>query len=121
MRDDRERLADILEAAERIAVRVARGRRHFGVDEDAQLAMVRLVEIIGEAWGNFSVELRQRYPAVPWRAAAGMRNRVIHGYFDIDIEVVWATAERDVPTLARSVQTIVNELEGESAGGEGRP
>jgi uncharacterized protein with HEPN domain len=119
VRDDPERLRDIVEAAGRIAERVQRGRAVFDADEDVQLALVRLIEIVGEACAGLSQELRRRYPHVPWRAAAAMRNRVIHGYFDVDLDLVWAAAEREVPALSRAAGEVLDELtsEGEIADG----
>lgn len=94
MRHERDWLLDILDAADRIAVRVERGRRAFDTDEDLQLAMARLIENIGEACARLGSETWQRYPDVPCRAIAGMRNRVVHGYFDIDLDLVWVACER---------------------------
>ncbi len=87
-----------------------RGRRHFDADEDAQLALVRLLEIIGEACASVSPDVRQRHPSVPWRAAADLRNRVIHGYFDVDLELVWTAAAREVPLLAVGAQAALDDL-----------
>lgn len=67
-----------------------------------------------KACGNVSAELRQNHPEMPWRAAASLRNRVIHGYFDIDFDVVWAAAELEVPALANGVRAITGELDNES-------
>lgn len=110
MRSDLERLSDILEAAGRIESRVARGRERFDADEDLQLAVVHLLEILGEACAGLSSDTRGFYPDVPWRAAADMRNRVIHGYFDIDLDVVWGAAVNEVPALATAVARIVADL-----------
>ena len=111
MRNDHERLSDLLEAAEKIADRVVRGRHRFDTDEDMQLALVRLIEIVGEACAHLSSDVQHRHPDVPWRAAAGMRNRVIHGYFDIDLDVVWAAAADEVPALASAARTALDELD----------
>jgi uncharacterized protein with HEPN domain len=85
LRSDRERLFDILESVERIEAQVARGRAAFTDDDVAQSAVVRWVEIVGEARG-LTEELRQMHPEVPWRQMVAMRNVLIHGYFDIDVE-----------------------------------
>ena len=110
MRSDLERLSDILESARKIESRVARGRPRFDEDEDVQLAVVHLLEILGEACAGLSTDTRRSYPDMPWRAAADMRNRVIHGYFDIDLDVVWGAAVNEVPALASAVAKIVAEL-----------
>lgn len=109
MRDDEEWLRDILDVAERIASRVARGRSRFDVDEDAQLALTRLIEIVGEACSHVSSDMIERHPEVPWRPVAGMRNRVIRGDFEIDLDLVWIAAQREVPALAQQVQRILGE------------
>ncbi len=77
MRGDAERLADMLEAAEKIEHQAAFGRTRFDRDEIVQLALVHLVQIIGEAAARVSDELRVRYPEIPWPQIVGMRNRVV--------------------------------------------
>jgi uncharacterized protein with HEPN domain len=106
MRYDRERLDDIMGAADKIAARVRRGKRRFDADEDTRLAIVHLIEIIGEATSRISSQLRDKYPEVPWRSAIGMRNRVVHGYFDIDFDIVWEAATVEVPPFAAQVRLI---------------
>ena len=110
MRSDRERLFDILESVERIETQAARGRAAFTDDEVAQSAVVRWVEIIGEAARGLTEELRQMHPEVPWRQMVAMRNVLIHGYFDIDVELVWSVAENDLPKLAAQIRAIVEEM-----------
>jgi uncharacterized protein with HEPN domain len=110
VRSDLDRLSDILESATKIQSRVARGRQRFDADEDVQLAVVHLIEILGEACAGVSADTRRSYPRVPWRAAADMRNRVIHGYFDIDLDVVWGAAINEVPALASEVAKVLAEM-----------
>lgn len=74
------------------------------------MAVVHLLEILGEACAGLSADTRRSYPDVPWRAAADMGNRVIHGYFDIDLDVVWAAAVNEVPALASAVARVVAAL-----------
>jgi uncharacterized protein with HEPN domain len=107
VRSDRERLRDILEAVEKVAARVERGRGEFEGNEDLQLALTRLIEIVGEAAAGLSPELRAQYPDVPWCAIASMRNRIIHGYFDMDRDILWNTAARDIPVLAERVTEMI--------------
>lgn len=109
MRSDRERLLDIIDAAERIAVRVQRGREAFEADEDTRFAMVHLLEILGEATSGLSTELRSRYRDVPWSVVIGMRNRIIHGYFDIDHDILWRAATDHLPPFAERVRAILTE------------
>lgn len=112
MRHDADRLRDITDAAERIATRVARGRQEFDANEDVQLALVRLLEIIGEACRSLTDDITDSYPTIPWRAISGLRNRVIHAYFDIDLDVVWAACAAEVPRLASQVEDILGEISG---------
>ncbi|HJU00599.1 MAG TPA: DUF86 domain-containing protein [Actinomycetes bacterium] len=110
MRSDRERLYDILDAVDRIEAQAARGRGAFADDELAQTAVIRWVEVIGEATRGLSDELRQTHPEVPWRQMVAMRNVLIHGYFDIDVELVWSVAENDLPKLGAQVRAILDQL-----------
>ena len=99
MRDDRERLADVLAAIDRIRRHVQDDRARFDIDELLQSAVLHWIEIIGEAARGVSDKVRAAHPEVPWRVITDMRNRVSHGYFDIDLDVVWNTVTRDLPKL----------------------
>jgi uncharacterized protein with HEPN domain len=111
LRSDRERLFDILDAIERIEAQAARGHAAFAGDELAQTAAIRWVEIIGEATRGLTEELRQAHPEVPWRQMVAMRNVLIHGYFDIDVDLVWSVAQNDIPKLGAQVRAIVESME----------
>lgn len=107
MRDDRERLRDILDAAEKIHIRVQRGRDRFDDDEDLQIVLTHLVQIVGEAASRLSTELISRNPQVPWRRITGMRHRVVHDYFAVDLDILWAAATNEVPGLADEIRKIL--------------
>jgi uncharacterized protein with HEPN domain len=81
----------------------------FAEEELAQTAVIRWIEIIGEATRGLTEELRQAHPEVPWRQMVAMRNVLIHGYFDIDVDLVWSVAENDLPKLAAQVRAILKE------------
>jgi len=97
----------MLDACNSIA-RFVKGRRREDLDSDEMLrfALVRALEIIGEAARRVSEQARQALPTVPWAEMAGMRNRLIHGYFDVNSEIVWRTATVDVPALARLLHQL---------------
>jgi uncharacterized protein with HEPN domain len=69
------------------------------------------VEIVGEAARGLTEELRQAHPEVPWRQMVAMRNVLIHGYFDVDIDLVWSVAQNDLPKLGAQVRAIVEAME----------
>jgi uncharacterized protein with HEPN domain len=72
-------------------------------------AVIRQLEIIGEASKQVSPQTRDRNPDIRWRAMAGMRDRLIHGYFGVDLDAVWETVERDVPKLEADITAIVSQ------------
>jgi uncharacterized protein with HEPN domain len=91
------------------AVGLARGRTRADLDRDRpfNLAMTRLLEIVGEAAARVSQATRDRCPQVPWSAISGMRNRLIHGYDDVDFDVLWDVVQHDLPALIADLQQIV--------------
>ena len=107
MRDDHERLLDIIEAIERIERYAARGRDAFERDELLQTWVVHHIEILGEAARGISEGMRTEHPTIPWREMVAMRNVLAHDYFGIDIERVWTTVEIDLPALKAKIAAIV--------------
>ena len=82
-------------------------KEQFLHDETLRRAFVRSIEIIGEASKQVSEDIRQKYPHIQWRAMAGMRDRLIHGYFGIDYEIVWDVVINKVPDLQQDVEEIL--------------
>lgn len=119
MRPDAERLIDIQEAIEHIERHAVKGRDVFERDELIQTWMVHHLQIIGEACAGLSDETKQRYDDVSWKDIVGMRNVLVHGYFDIDLDLVWSTVERDVPVLKRTITRILEKEEAEAGPNEG--
>ncbi|MBA3282959.1 MAG: DUF86 domain-containing protein [Acidimicrobiia bacterium] len=98
--DDDVRLRHLVDAAE-TAIRFTAPRTRADLDSDEMLtlALTKLVEIVGEAAKQVTDETRQALPDVPWSAAARMRDRLVHHYFDIDLDVLWSTIQVDLPAL----------------------
>ena len=95
----------------REAVEMIRGRSRTDLDTERQmnLALVRLMEVIGEAATRVPEDFRRRYPEVPWRDVADLRNRLIHGYDAIDFDRLWTIIEQDLPTLIGQLESIARE------------
>ncbi|MEO0019057.1 MAG: DUF86 domain-containing protein [candidate division WOR-3 bacterium] len=110
MRSDRERLLDILEAIDSIERYTIQGRSEFDRSELIQTWVVHHLQIIGEAAAKLSSAFRNEHPEIPWTAIIAMRNILIHDYFGIDTEEVWATVERDLPDLKSKVKAILETL-----------
>jgi uncharacterized protein with HEPN domain len=91
------------------ALEFVQGKRRsdLGTDRKLVLSLVKELEIIGEAAGKVSAEIRTQYGAIPWQDISGMRNRLIHAYFDIDLDVVWTTVTKDLPLLKTELETIL--------------
>lgn len=79
----------------------------FKASDLHQNAIVRTLEIVGEAAGKISPEFRDAHPEVPWQLMVGMRNRLIHDYIHVDLEKVWDTVQRSVPELIRLIEPLV--------------
>jgi uncharacterized protein with HEPN domain len=107
--DDRIRLTHMVEAAEEIAQFIA-GQSRAALDSDRKLlfAVVRAIEILGEAASRLSEETRLGAPSVPWKSIVGMRNRVVHAYWDVDPEIVWKTATEEVPHILPMLRALLN-------------
>ena len=107
MRRDLERLQDVLEAIDRIQERTTAGRGPFDDEPLLQVWVVHHLEIVGEACRSLSAGLRERHPETPWSAIIGMRNILVHDYFGLNLDEVWAAVERDVPILRQQVLAIL--------------
>jgi uncharacterized protein with HEPN domain len=108
MRSDRERLDDILAAADKILSKVAEGRELLATDPMVQVWVLYHLQIIGEAARTLSLEFRRKHPDKTWGKAAGLRNILVHHYFDIDHDEVWRIVEHDLPGLRNRVGELLN-------------
>ncbi len=90
----------------REAVKFIRGKTRDDLDRDRllNLALVRLLEVVGEAAGRIPAEERERYPRIPWYAIVGLRNRLIHGYDSVDFDILWQIAHEDLPALIATLE-----------------
>ena len=88
-------------------------KKEFIKNKDIRDANIRRLEIIGEAVKNVSKGLKQKHPDIKWKQIAGMRDKLIHHYFGVDVEAVWKVIKKDVPELKKKINTIVKSLEEE--------
>ena len=113
MRDPRERLRDIVEAIDAFERYTSTGRERFDQDELVRSWVVHHIQIIGEAARGVPEAVLHRAPEIPWHLVVGTRNVLVHGYFRIDPNEVWAMVERDLPALRRGVEQLLAELGGD--------
>jgi len=106
-------LKDILEAMEAIE-RFVEGMEFedFKMDDKTSSAVIRKFEIIGEATKNVPETIKQKYPIIPWREMAGMRDKLIHFYFGIKYDLVWHTIKDVIPEVKSSIRKILEDFEG---------
>jgi len=107
-KNDEARLRHILDAV-REAVAFSEGRSRSDLDKNRMLSLslVRLLEITGEASRGISEEFRLTHPEIAWKKMTGMRDRLIHGYFDVNLDVVWETVTQDLPPLIAQLEKLL--------------
>ncbi|MEN8447115.1 MAG: HepT-like ribonuclease domain-containing protein [Cyanobacteria bacterium J06555_13] len=111
MRQDQDRLSDILDAIESIERYLTKDREAFEADELVQVWMLHYLQIIGEAARSTSASLKESYSSVPWESIVGFRNLVVHEYFRVDLDVVWGIVTDDLSTLKGQVRDILSTLD----------
>ena len=115
MREQQERLRDILEAIERTEKYAARGKAAFEKDELVQVWILHQLQIIGEAARSLDPEFKENLPEIPWTDIIGMRHVLVHHYFEIDTEIIWSVVERDLPSLKEQAQKLLESRSDDAA------
>ncbi|MFM6191089.1 DUF86 domain-containing protein [Planktothrix sp.] len=110
MRNDFEKLKDILEAITRIEKYAILGKTNFEEDELIQTWFVQNLQIMGEASRALSADFREQHPEIPWSQMIGMRNILVHNYFEVDTEIVWSVIEQNLPELKTQIERILRTL-----------
>ncbi|HLD82682.1 MAG TPA: DUF86 domain-containing protein [Candidatus Omnitrophota bacterium] len=110
-RKDFELLSDIKEAIRRIRLYLNRlSYERFMEREESQDAVVRNLEIIGEAAKNLSTHLKKGYANIPWKELAGLRDRLVHQYFGVNLDIVWRIVNQELPELTKQIEEILEIL-----------
>ena len=106
-RDDTIRLLHMLDAAQE-AIEFVQGRTRIDLNHDRKLvlALIKAIEIIGEAAFQVSQDARDQLPGIPWEDIVGMRHRLVHAYFDINLDILWRTVQDDLPPLIAELDRI---------------
>lgn len=108
---DRNRITDMLTAARR-ARDFTDGKTREELEEDNELlgfAVVRAVEVVGEAASKVTLETRQSLPQIPWHNIIGMRNRIVHDYLHVDYDIVWAVVTQNLPELIEQLESLLDD------------
>ncbi|HFD40160.1 MAG TPA: DUF86 domain-containing protein [Anaerolineae bacterium] len=106
--DDLVRLRHMIDyGQEAIALTTGKQRADLETDHVLELALTRLLEMLGEAANRVSAETHQNYPRVPWRQIIGLRHRLVHGYDAVDLDILWDIIEQDLPPLLATLEAII--------------
>ena len=107
LKDDAVYLGHMLDGARKVVVRIqSKLREDYEASEDLQIILAYLIQTIGEAASRVTLEMRDRHPEIPWKQIIGMRNRIVHDYMNIDADIVWEVATRNIPALIIQLETL---------------
>ena len=108
IRDDQIRLRHMLEAArEALSFACGRSRKDLDTDRQLVLSLVKDIEIVGEAASQVMESTRGELKDIPWAVIVGMRNRLVHAYFSINLDILWQTVQEDLPALIADLERVV--------------
>jgi uncharacterized protein with HEPN domain len=110
MRDDRERIQDILDSIDQIDKYASKGNAAFAADELIQNWICSHLQVIGEASYGLSQALRARHPEIPWKEIIGLRHILVHHYFAVNLKIIWSVVEDNLPVLKPQIEAVLNEL-----------
>ncbi len=110
MRDDKERLLDILDAINQIEKYAIQGQQKFTEDELLQTWIIHHLLIIGEGANQVSEQIRNKYNHIPWVGTIDVRNIIVNEYFRVDLKIIWNIVKNNLPSLKAQITTILDEL-----------
>jgi uncharacterized protein with HEPN domain len=110
VKDDRVYLLHIQDAVRRVLEYTRDGKAAFFADTKTQDAVLRNIEVIGEAVKNLGSRVKSASPAIPWKQIAGMRDTLIHRYFGVNLDLVWQVVAKDLPEFQTEIESILNTL-----------
>lgn len=110
-REYKDYISDIASAVEKVE-KFVKGftLKDFKKDEKTIFAVTRALEIIGEAVGKIPTSVKKQHKEIPWKHMSGMRNKLIHEYFGVNVKVVWKTVKEDMPVLKNKMSEVLDEL-----------
>ena len=102
-------LRHMLDAAREASLFVQdKSRKDLDGDRQLQHSLIRCIEIVGEAASRIDFDFREAHPQIPWIDIVAMRNRLIHAYFDVDLDIVWSTSKNELPALIRQIEKLLD-------------